>query len=598
MKKLYSIDGRTALLLLLVCAMLPLVFAGRQRTVLQPQVHRLHDWSSRYALYPRFGNLSALEAARTDPRAQMRWREVDRNQENSYSFFRRRLFFRPPIPQQRAVGRDWSISLGTGTVAPGQFPAKFTFDVTAAPSCSTDFVVFPVNVNGSATQPNLVAFNNLYSGTAGGTGICNRAVVAGDVGTSATVLWSYNVHALAAGAVPTSPVISNDATGSKIAFVESAAGSAAHFHVLAWKSGDGKVANVQSVLTPKAITAFSATSPAAASGAATDLALGTASDTISSPFIDYVRDLAYVGNDQGTLYRIKNVFCTLPSCANAAPSLDTTWGTAGAVTVGSGSCSGTAKSTLTGPVLDLTSLNVFVGCADGRVYGFTSTGAALATPFIAVGNGAATGGVVESPVVDGVSGFVYAVSGTGAAPNTASAVLVQAKTDLSSLRVATVGPAGKFNLHAPAPNDNYFSSAVSTTWIMYIGAYVSVAGNNTDLQLYGATFDASRNMTTGTPTNVFDFGTIEGEYSPLTEFKAGATDRLFFGLLLPSATALNFGAFPINTFPTTVPPGLGQGSGPSGITVDNSSASAQASSVYFGVQASHTAVKLTQSGLQ
>ena len=45
------------------------------------------------------------------------------------------------------------------------YPAKYSFDVTAAPSCANDFVVFPVNTNGTTTQPNLVAFNNLYSGT-------------------------------------------------------------------------------------------------------------------------------------------------------------------------------------------------------------------------------------------------------------------------------------------------------------------------------------------------------------------------------------------------------------------------------------------------
>ncbi len=92
-----------------------------------------------------------------------------------------------------------------------------------------DFVVFPVNALGSATQPNIVAFDNLYSGTAGGNGICNRAATAEDTGTSATVLWSYNVEGIAGGsAVTTSPVLSYDPltpanSGTKVAFVESAA---------------------------------------------------------------------------------------------------------------------------------------------------------------------------------------------------------------------------------------------------------------------------------------------------------------------------------------------------------------------------------------
>ncbi len=90
--------------------------------------------------------------------------------------------------------------------------------------------------------------------------------------------------------------------------------------------------SLQSVTSPKVITTFSGTALAAGSGTATDLALGsstTGTDTLSSPFVDYTRDLAYVGNDNGILYRIKNVFCTTVSCGNAAPSLDTSW--AGAV---------------------------------------------------------------------------------------------------------------------------------------------------------------------------------------------------------------------------------------------------------------------------
>ena len=106
------------------------------------------------------------------------------------------------------------------------YPAKFSFDVTAAPSCANDFVVFPIAANGSATQPNLVAFNNLYSGTAGGNGICNRTPSGTDTGVAATVYWSYNVNGIG-GAVPTSPALSLD--GTKVAFVESAGGATGAF---------------------------------------------------------------------------------------------------------------------------------------------------------------------------------------------------------------------------------------------------------------------------------------------------------------------------------------------------------------------------------
>ena len=290
------------------------------------------------------------------------------------------------------------------------------------------------------------------------------------------------------------------------------------------------------------------------------------------------------------LFRFKNVFCTTAGCGTAAPSLDTTWGGTGSVNV-------PCAAKLTGPVQDFYTLNIFVGCADGKVYGFTSTGAALTIPSIAVGNGSALGGVVESPVADGGNGFIYAVSGTGAAPNATKAVLVQATTTLSAPRVALVGDGGFRNLHAPAFNDPYFSSATSTTWLIYTGAFDATAAN---LTLYASTFDGSRNMATGAAANALNIGGRPGEYAPLTEFKNGANDYLFFGILIALP---NFARSTINAFPAVAPtqPGTGlpgTSTGTSGMVVDNASASAQASSIYFASPGSNTAVKYTQVGLQ
>ena len=76
------------------------------------------------------------------------------------------------------------------------YPAKFGFDTGAAPSCANDFVVFPVNIAGSESQPNIAAFNNLYSGGTSGTpaGLCgSRPIVAGDNRSSVTTL-SSRIH--------------------------------------------------------------------------------------------------------------------------------------------------------------------------------------------------------------------------------------------------------------------------------------------------------------------------------------------------------------------------------------------------------------------
>ena len=353
---------------------------------------------------------------------------------------------------------DWSIYLGSAGTAASMYPAKFTFDVTVAPSCANDFVVFPVNAAGSGTQANIVAFNNLYSGTTGGNGFCNRTASGNDTGVAATVMWSYNVQSSINGGVPISPVLSLD--GTKVAFVESAAGKQAHFHILAWKSGDGKVANLQKTTSPATINAFSATAPTAGSGAATDLALATlaatGSDTLSSPYVDYANDVAYVGNDKGFVFRIKNVFCTTPACGTAVPAIDTTWGNQGAVSV----CSGQ----LTAPVLDFYNLNVYVGCSDGKLYSISQS---FAVKSLAVGDGVAAktfGGIVDPPIVDGVNGFVYAVSGS--ANNGANGVLVQAKADFSSSVAVPVGNGNQCNIHAPAPVLK--SLRISMQWLMNI----------------------------------------------------------------------------------------------------------------------------------
>ena len=97
-----------------------------------------------------------------------------------------------------ALQRDWSINLGTAGTPLNMYPAKFSFDVTVAPSCANDFVVFPIAANGSATQPNLVAFNNLYSGTAGGAGICNRTPSGTDTGVEQPYTGRITSMALAA----------------------------------------------------------------------------------------------------------------------------------------------------------------------------------------------------------------------------------------------------------------------------------------------------------------------------------------------------------------------------------------------------------------
>jgi hypothetical protein len=242
-----------------------------------------------------------------------------------------------------------------------------------------------------------------------------------------------------------------------------------------------------------------------------------------------------------------------------------------------------------------------VGCSDGKIYGFTSAGVALANASVIVGNGSANGGVVDPPTIDAVNGFVYGVSGASAG---GTSVMTQAKTaDLSSLVTATLGAGGAHNLHSPAFNGDYFSSAISTNWLLYEWA-LNAAGTN--IVLYGATFGAEHAMNSGTPANTFQVGgSSPVEFSPVTEILNGASDYVMVsGLtnLSPNFIEYQVHSFP-NFFPNSFPPSGATGAtateagGTSGIVVDNISGSAQASSIYFGALGTNSAVKLTQSGL-
>lgn len=561
------------------------------------QMGLIQDWSTKHAVYARSGSMQAMLAAQRDPRAFFSWRAAVQARATRPVPAITNSCQQSSSPSQQ---RDWSISLGTGTTAPSMYPAKYTFDINATPSCANDFVVFPVNATGGSTQSNIVAFNNLYSGTVPANGICNRTPSGTDNGTAATVLWSYAVTSAISGGVLTSPVLSLD--GTRVAFIESGGGQQPHFHVLAWKRGDGvDSSNLQNALLPKVLNTFTSTAPIAGSGTATDLAFGglLGGDTLSSPFVDYGADKAYVGDDSGNLVRIQNVFCTVnPACSGPtppAPSIDASWGTSGTVIVGLLSCAGSLASKLSGPVEDIVTGNVFVGCGDGKIYGFNSTGASLTNASLTVGNGTATGGVVDPPIVDGVNGSIYAVSGNSASGN---ATLVQAKTDLSSPRTATLRVGGLFKSHAPVFNDAYFSSPNSANWLIYAAGF-DTSGN---FDLFGVGFDASRNMNSGTPANVVQIGAAPAcEYSPLTEFLNGATDWLFGSILCPGPS--NIASANITTFPGALNSVGTEGNGTSGFIVDNASTQAQASSFYFGTEGptssgGNMAVKLTQVGLR
>ena len=522
---------------------------------------------------------------------------------------------RRPILPARRMKIDWSIPLGAGIVAPNMFPAKYSFDINATPSCPGDYVVFGLNVAGATPgQANLVGVNNLYSGA-------NPRLCA----ANPTVTWAYN-GSTAGGAVLTSPVISLD--GKRIAYVESAAGATV-FHVLALKATEGTAATV--AVTPTLNGSCTGTVAVPTSSCLKSVALSaTSTDTLSSPWVDYQTDKAFVGTDDGKIYRISCVF----ACAlNTQPLIDWVFTLPVAGTGG-------AAAKPNGPVYDFPSGRLFVGDQLGELWVINASGASPslnAGPVMIGGGGCTTTnppgrtgtpvpctasggsfGIPDSVIMDssGASQRIFAFSGNDGTAG-ASAVVAQLRMDLTGLVRTHVGLGSVGNattnvdIHSGTFDNKYFGATPNTGELFVCGT----GPGNTNPYHYWIGF-TSYPVMNATPTgSIARNPTAPGlACSPYSEIfnpniNLGGNDHdLLISGLMGAGTNGQIITNDISTGAIAI--GLSNVSysgGVSGIVVDNVSTSGQASSVYFSTQGvvnvgsctnARCAVKLTQLALQ
>ena len=455
------------------------------------------------------------------------------------------------------IQRDWNVSLGGGKVAFGMSPLKYGFDITAAPSCANDFVAFGLDVAGvTGGQGNLVAFNNLYRGPGGfcGTG-------------TPTTYFSYNTTTVAGGSIDTSPVISID--GKKIAFVESTATSSI-FHVLKWATGPGNGTS----------PVVSATPGVGNTATMTSLTYAPANtNTRSSPWIDYEQDVAYVGADNGRLYKITGVFRGTPALAGAP------W----PVLVN-------ANRLLTGPVLDQLTRNIFVGDARGILWSVNANTPATVRSLNVGLPGATNATIFDPPIVDVDNGTVFAISSNDGT----SAVVVQADTGtLAQLRRARIGrgSTGGFtaNLYGGAFTNDYFNNPAS-------GSMFLCGTGAADTTPWRYSFGFTGRVLNANPASSGQIlNAIDSRCSPITEFfnpniGTSGTDFFFWGMT--SNCVATVGCVMSRTNSGVVLT-VSETNGTSSIIVDNISTATHASSIYFSTEgAPRRAVKLTQNGLQ
>lgn len=567
------------------------------------------DWSSRHLLMPGMRADDVLVAGEREPR-------------HVYNMVMRRVAverrWRHPVVRPRSRPKiDWAVSLENGYVPQNQFPAKYQFDVLAQ-SCNSDYIVYGLTVT-SGTQANLVGISNLYTG---GTSPCNSG--------SPWVSFAYNTVTQTGGQIKTSPALSMD--GTKVAFVEST-GGASYFHVLVLPNPiPAPPSSAGTVLSPQ--TPSSCTKPTTA-GCMTTLTIETsATNSNSSPWVDYNTDTAYVGADNGVLYKITPVFGGgAPALVNDASNWPVTVST------------NKYNNVLTAPVVDDTAGRIFIGDGEGYLYAVSMTSPGktyvaqqtIGWAFVngQAGSGGPGTGLVDPPIavtdpansatdqLFAFTGCSY-VQGIGGAVSQLAANFVTgvpSKTNTVDLGSASgTGDCTGKNVHSGS-FDNAFWVNGSTSGHMIACGFVNNGGAPAEPEMY--MFPFASNVITATGSSSFVIDTTKGdECSPLTEFYDGTTDRLFYGVgsttdgYLQSSTISTSLTTPSCTgAPTsscvTSPSALG---GTSGIVIDNQlsnggtniyfstlaagSVNGQKCNVSGGAANPHCAVKLTQSLLQ
>ena len=325
-------------------------------------------------------------------------------------------------------------------------------NIGLAVSAHTSFSWGGTFLSQGSGQANLVAFKNLYVNPSG-TGFCS--------GTAPTVSWAYNVSTGSSG-INTSSILSLD--GTKVAFVEDVSGGAV-LHVLRWKSTEGSIGAPVAPATSTNTGTTWTTCLATTNSCMFNLTLGTTGDSHSSPFVDYLNDTLYVGDNNGYLFKIGGVFNGTPAKRRSASS--PAWGdSSGALLVASSS-----GKFLTSPVLDYTDNKVWVGVGGGDgLLKFVNVGVSPAT----VSSGlvvAASNSLNEGPIVDGTNHtvFTFTSDDSGTTGALASAAVVQANVQSSApaqLARQGIGKKGNSNIRAGAFTDAYFTTP--STGYLYV----------------------------------------------------------------------------------------------------------------------------------
>ena len=498
---------------------------------------------------------------------------------------------------------DWTMTLGSGgNVGAGQYPAKFPFG-TASANCANDFVVYNTGLAGSATQPTIIAYSNLYSS-------CSGSVP--------SVYWQYNTaypQGSTTGdgsATTTSVVLSLD--GKQVAFVQNNSSNVASLVLLKWASNSSLVQ-----MDTGSNNVAPGSYPTCTVPCMTRLTFsGSTKDTNSAPFYDYANDIIYLGDNSGKLHKFTGVFSGTPVEVTAS------W----PVTV--------SANVLTSPVYDSVTQHIFVADSGGFLYSYTTAGAAV----MKSSQLAATGskGIVAAPLVDSSTGFVYVFVGDDESTNTSGAYNCNNATGCGGVfQFAagnnTIGTGVCTPTSATAwsgtncGKESVFGVGIAST-VIYDGSFDQIyfAGTGTTGNLWTCASNGSSGTSlpklmqnamaafvpagdvVGRATNVINplTSAAGATCSPVTEVfgSGGTTDDYIFLSVTANGNVADGGTcsgaclynFLVSTngtstsVPSSATAGLATAGGSSGIIIDNVSTTSGASQIYFSSLSNETCV--------
>lgn len=456
-------------------------------------------------------------------------------------------------------------------IAPGggqTFPAKYTFDLNAAPSCTNDYVAIGIPAALQVeNQGNIVGVNNLYSGSPGA--LCP---------SGPTVMFAY---ISGTGQVPAPLTPSQD--GTQLAYIENLPTGSSYFHYLLLGTTGTNGSSPTEAVVPGAAGGNNAVDHSVL--LSPDGGVTNQSST-NAPWVNYtagdLTDVAYATtysavSGTGYLYKIANVF------NGAAPTI--VW-------------SLPIDAIPSTPIYDTVSQNIFFTDSNGRIDYVTDNGA---PPVVVYGAVLASGNTAENPVVlDTINEMIYATFNS----NGTDALLVQAPTSMASSVSVPVGPANTLYDGPYEPDFNNAWYTGSGTPLLYI-AGTGAGGVPT---LYSVGFNASGVLNSSADPTTAALTTGPADSSPVSEYYNATIgeDFLFVGVTNNCVATDEGGSagcvmglditngFPIVNANSTA---LSAAGGTTGIVMDNDSNAVEASSIYYATKTGANLVKATQAGL-